>query len=103
MDLTYQALLLAFGLGLLGFIEPCTIGAHMLFLGGQRARPLGRRLGAAMTFLLARLVVMGGFGGMIVVLGQRLIGVQTGAWLIFGAIYLCLLYTSDAADEVSPV
>lgn len=33
---------------------------------------------------------MGGFGGLIVIVGQRLIGVQTGAWLAFGAVYLCL-------------
>ena len=90
MDITTQTLLLAFGLGLLGFIEPCTIGAHMLFLGSQRSRPMSERLGAALIFLLARLVVMGGFGGLIVVLGQRLIGVQTGTWLVFGAIYLAL-------------
>ena len=90
MDLTYQTLLLAFSLGLLGFIEPCTIGAHMLFLGAQRKRSTRQRLAAAIVFLLARLVVMGGFGGLIVVLGQRLIGVQTGAWLAFGAIYLSL-------------
>lgn len=62
----------------------------MLFLGGQRTRPMRERLGAALIFLLARLVVMGGFGGLIVVLGQRLIGVQTGTWLLFGAIYLGL-------------
>jgi len=31
---------------------------------------------------------MGGFGGPIVLLGQRLISVQTGMWLVFGAIYL---------------
>ena len=90
MDITDQTLLLAYGLGLLGFVEPCTIGAHMLFLGSQRTRPMGQRLSAALIFLLARLAVMGGFGGMIVVLGQRLIGLQTGAWLIFGAIYLGL-------------
>ena len=90
MDITTQTLLLAIGLGLLGFIEPCTIGAHMLFLGGQRSRPRRERLGAAVIFLLARLVVMGGFGGLIVVLGQRLIGVQTGTWLVFGSIYLGL-------------
>lgn len=90
MDITSQTLLLAFGLGLLGFVEPCTIGAHMLFLGAQARRPMNRRLGAALTFLLARLAVMGGFGGMIVVAGHRLIGVQTGAWLVFGAIYLGL-------------
>lgn len=90
MDIATQTLLLAFGLGLLGFIEPCTIGTHMLFLGGQRTRPMRERLGAALIFLLARLVVMGGFGGLIVVLGQRLVGVQTGTWLVFGAIYLGL-------------
>lgn len=81
---------LAFGLGLLGFIEPCTIGAHMLFLGAQRARPMRERLGAAVIFVVARLIVMGGFGGLIVFLGQELIGAQTGFWLIFGLIYLVI-------------
>lgn len=90
MEVTDQTVLLAFGLGLLGFIEPCTIGAHMLLLGSQRLRPLGQRLWAALVFLIARLAVMGGFGGLIAVLGQRLIGLQTGAWLAFGAVYFLL-------------
>ncbi|MEF2552269.1 cytochrome c biogenesis protein CcdA [Aurantimonas sp. A2-1-M11] len=81
---------LALGLGLLGFIEPCTIGAHMLFLGAQRARPMRERLGAVVIFVVARLLVMGGFGGLIVFLGQELIGAQTGFWLIFGLIYLLI-------------
>lgn len=59
-------------------------------LVAKKKRRLGKRLSAALTFLLARLVVMGGFGGLIVMLGQRLIGVQTGAWLVFGALYLAL-------------
>lgn len=62
----------------------------MLFLSTQQERGLRQRLGAVLIFLLARLVVMGGFGGLIVLLGQRLIGVQTGMWLVFGAIYLSL-------------
>lgn len=90
MDFAVNTIALSFGLGLLGFIEPCTIGAHMLFLGAQRTRALRQRLAAVAIFLAARIVIMGGFGGLIVVLGQRLIGVQTGAWLVFGAIYLCL-------------
>jgi len=90
MDLTVSSFLLAFGLGLLGFIEPCTIGAHMLFLDTQRRRSARSRAIAATVFLLARLFVMGGFGGIIVVLGQRLIGAQTTAWLIFGLIYLAV-------------
>lgn len=90
MEITDQSILLALGLGLLGFVEPCTIGAHMLFLSAQQGRRLRQRLMAALVFLLARLIVMGGFGGLIVLLGQRLIGVQTGMWLVFGAIYLGL-------------
>jgi cytochrome c-type biogenesis protein len=90
MEITYQTLLLAFGLGLLGFVEPCTVGAHMLFLGAQEQRPLNQRLGAAFVFLAGRLAVMGGFGGAIVYAGQILIGVQTTAWLVFGIIYLAL-------------
>ncbi|PQO24843.1 hypothetical protein C2I36_00510 [Rhodobacteraceae bacterium WD3A24] len=90
MDLTVSTLSLALGLGFLGFIEPCTIGAHMLFLDGQRERAMRTRLSSAAVFVLARLLVMGGFGGAIVMLGQRLIGVQTSAWLIFGAIYLTI-------------
>ncbi|WP_432256517.1 cytochrome c biogenesis protein CcdA [Limimaricola sp. AA108-03] len=62
----------------------------MLFLSAQQGRTLRQRLGSALVFLLARLCVMGGFGGLIVVLGQRLIGVQAGMWLVFGAIYLGL-------------
>lgn len=85
-----NTLLLAFGLGLLGFVEPCTIGAHMIFLEAQRSRPLSKRLSAAIVFLLARLVVMAGFGGLIAVIGQKLIGVQTGFWLAFGVMYLFL-------------
>lgn len=91
MELTVSTLSLALGLGFLGFIEPCTIGAHMLFLdGGQRERAMRTRLSSAAVFVLARLLVMGGFGGAIVMPGQRLIGVQTSAWLIFGAIYLTI-------------
>ncbi|MGX9857572.1 hypothetical protein ACR03S_19470 (plasmid) [Limimaricola variabilis] len=90
MEITFQMLLPAFGLGLLGFVEPCTLGAHALFLEGQRRRPAAQRLSAALVFLLARVVVMGGFGGLVVLLGQRLIGVQTGMWLVFGAVYLGL-------------
>ena len=84
------SLLLALGLGLLGFVEPCTIGAHMLFLSAQKSRAMAARLRAVMIFILARVAVMAGFGGLIVVLGQRLIGLQTGAWLGFGLLYLAI-------------
>jgi len=86
----FNLILLALGLGFLGFFEPCTVGAHMLFLNSQCHRSLRLRVGALAAFMLARLLVMGGFGGVIVMLGQRMIGVQTGAWLIFGALYMVI-------------
>ena len=90
MDINSHTLLLAFGLGLLGFIEPCTVGAHMLFIGSQKDRSTKRRLGAVAVFMLGRIAVMGGFGGAIVFFGQRLIGIQTSGWLAFGVAYLLL-------------
>lgn len=90
MDLTVGQFALALGLGLFGFIEPCTIGAHLLFLDAQRDRSLAERARAMGVFLAARVLVMGGFGGLIVLAGQRLLGAQTALWLLFGLVYLAI-------------
>ena len=75
-------------LGLLGFVEPCTIGGHLIFLRSQEARSRAEKIEALGIFILARALVAGLFGALIVLAGQRLIGVQTGLWLVFGTIYL---------------
>ncbi len=90
LELTYQTFLLAFGLGLLGFIEPCTIGAHILFLDGQLARSPNKRLVSVGSFIVGRIVIMGGIGVGIVFVGSGFISVQTGFWAIFGGLYLVL-------------
>ncbi|MBO9422810.1 sulfite exporter TauE/SafE family protein [Labrenzia sp. R4_2] len=101
MNLTFQTFSLAFGLGLLGFIEPCTIGAHLIFVNRQLQNPSEYRLAAVSTFILARVIVMAGFGGAIVMLGQLLIGVQTGFWLVFGVLYLALgLFMIAGLDRI---
>lgn len=89
MNLTLQTVIfLPIGLGLLGFIEPCTIGGHLLFLDTQNSRSRSGKITAVFAFLAVRSTVAGLFGGLIAYLGQKLIGVQTGIWLVFGAIYL---------------
>lgn len=89
MDLPLQTLLLLpIGLGLLGFIEPCTIGGHLLFLDSQKARTGPEKISAVLVFVAIRSLVAGLFGALIAFLGQKLIGVQTGIWLLFGTIYL---------------
>ncbi len=87
---TLELILLPIGLGLLGFIEPCTIGAHLLFLETQTRRPNREKVSAVLTFVAVRSLVSGLFGALIAFLGQKIIGVQTGFWLVFGVIYLTI-------------
>jgi len=91
LDYSLQTLvILPIALGLLGFIEPCTIGGHLVFLDTQKERPEAAKIKAVVIFLLTRSVVAGLFGALITFLGQGLISFQTGIWLVFGLIYLAI-------------
>jgi len=91
MDFSFQTfILLPVGLGLLGFIEPCTVGGHLVFLDTQKNRSGIEKINAVLVFVAARSIVAGMFGAFIAFLGQWLIGVQTGIWLLFGVVYLAL-------------
>lgn len=91
MGFSFQTLvLLPIGLGLLGFIEPCTIGGHLLFLDTQKHRATRDKIKAVSIFIAVRAFVAGLFGVFITYLGQQLIAIQTGIWLVFGLLYLAL-------------
>lgn len=88
MDISFTAtILLPIGLGLFGFVEPCTVGAHMVFLGSQGGRPRAARLAAFGIFVLFRVTVIATFGALVALLGAVLVRAQTGFWLVFGALY----------------
>ncbi|MEQ9640344.1 MAG: cytochrome c biogenesis protein CcdA [Alphaproteobacteria bacterium] len=84
------AVLLPVGLGLLGFIEPCTIGAHLIYLRSQARLTLADQVRSLVVFVLVRAVVAGVFGAVVALLGHKLIGVQTTLWLVFGVVYLVI-------------
>ena len=81
-------IILPVGLGLLGFVEPCTIGGHLVFLDTQKGRAQRGRIKAVLVFLAARTLVTGLFGALVAMLGAALVSVQTGMWLVFGTLYL---------------
>ena len=77
-------LALAFGLGLLGFVEPCSLGAYGIFLGYLREKDRTVRLLEALKFSLGRSTVLGHFGLGIAFLGGLIFPVQKGLCLFLG-------------------
>jgi cytochrome c-type biogenesis protein len=81
------------GLGLLGFIEPCTIGAHLIYLRSQANLPILGRARSLVVFILVRALVAGLFGATVASLGAMLIRVQTTLWIAFGLVYLAIAFS----------
>ncbi|MDE2392036.1 MAG: hypothetical protein KGL65_10565 [Rhodospirillales bacterium] len=91
-----SSLLLPVGLGLLGFIEPCTLGATLIFVRFLEAKGGGRQLVETLGFLLVRALVIGSFGAVAAMLGTGILGVQKALWIVLGGLYavIGLLYLS---------
>ena len=83
-------LALAFGLGLLGFIEPCSIGANGIFLGYLQTKDRSARLFEILKFTLGRSAALGLFGLGIALMGSLIFSAQKGFWLLLGLLYLAL-------------
>lgn len=86
----FSLLIVPAGLGLLGFVEPCTIGGHLVFLETQKSRKPADKWRAIGIFIVVRALVAGLFGAAAAFLGQKLIAAQTGLWLVFGSVYLAV-------------
>jgi cytochrome c-type biogenesis protein len=83
-------LALAFGLGLLGFVEPCSLGANAIFLSYLREKNRPTRLTETVKFALSRSVVLGVFGIGVALMGSLIFSAQKGLWLFLGFLYLTL-------------
>ena len=85
----YQITLVPIAFGLLGFIEPCSIGANIIFLGYLQSRDRGK-IFEAVKFTVTRSLFLGLIGLAAGVLGQSL---QTGTYsysMILGFLYVFL-------------
>jgi len=86
----FSFLALAFGLGLLGFVEPCSVGAHGIFLSHLREKGRDARLSETAKFALSRSLLLGLFGLGIASAGGLVFAAQKGFWLFLGLLYLAL-------------
>ena len=91
--------LLPIGLGLFGFVEPCALGGHLVFLDSMRGRGRAAQLISLVVFALTRTLAMGVVGLVVAVIGQLFVTTQKTFWLLFGLAYLVLgaLYMTGKA------
>lgn len=78
------------GLGLLGFIEPCSIGATLLFIKFLQGKDAPHKIMQVCTFAVIRVLFMGVIGLLAAVLGMAFEGFQKGVWIIFGIAYVLI-------------
>lgn len=83
-------IVLPIGLGLLGFIEPCSMGANLLFVKHVEQRSAGARLVAVGVFTLARGLFIGLLGVVAALLGRGFTSWQQAFWMVLGGLYLGL-------------
>jgi len=91
MDLDLiNLVLIPIGLGLLGFVEPCSVGSSLLFVKFIEGRSRAVKISQAAIFLTTRALFFGVMGAGVAVFGALFIDLQKGGWLLLGVAYLLL-------------
>ncbi len=85
-----KLVLFPIGLGLLGFIEPCSIGSTLIFVKHLEGRDATSKLAQVGAFAGTRAVFIGLLGMLAVVLGTAFLGFQRSAWFVLGTVYVLL-------------
>ena len=92
-------ILLPAGLGLLGFVEPCSIGSTLIFIKYLEHKQAARKFTETVLFAVTRALFIGALGLLAALMGTVFLGVQRGAWILLGAAYVIIgvLYAAGAA------
>lgn len=95
----WQAAALALALGLLAFVEPCSVGGHLLFIKSLPAGPKTHRLVPTLVFTLTRSALMAALGVAAALIGAAFSGLQAVLWAFLGLLYfgLGILYLAGGA------
>lgn len=82
--------LLPIGLGLLGFVEPCSIGSSLVFVKYLEGKDRLAKLSQLTVFALTRGVFIGLLGAAAAGIGTAFLGFQKAAWIVLGTIYTAI-------------
>jgi len=80
-------ILLPIGLGLLGFVEPCSIGATLVMVKVLEGQSPARQCAQMGLFAATRAGFIGLAGALAAGLGTAFLGFQRAGWLLLGVVY----------------
>lgn len=93
---------LPIGLGLFGFVEPCSIGSTLVFIKYLEGKGASEKLAQVAIFTITRALFIGLLGVLAVLVGAAFVGLQKGAWVLLGAVYVAIgvLYLTGRAKAL---
>ena len=86
----FQLVALPLGLGLLGFVEPCSIGSSMVLVKVIEGQCATTRIVQVGAFALTRALLIGALGALAALIGTVFIDLQKGAWILLGLLYIAI-------------
>lgn len=78
------------GFGLLGFIEPCAIGATLVFIKTTEKNSAATKLAQVLSFALTRALFVGLLGAAAALVGTLFLAAQKAIWIVVGVLYLII-------------
>ena len=78
------------GFGLLGFIEPCAIGATLVFIKTTEKNSAARKFAQVLSFALVRALFVGLLGAAAAFVGTLFLAAQKAIWIVVGVLYLLI-------------
>jgi len=82
--------LLPLGLGLFGFVEPCSIGSTLLFIKLIERKRAVVKVGQVAMFAFTRAIFIGLLGAAAAVIGSAFLRFQNAGWLMLGLVYVAI-------------
>lgn len=76
--------------GLIGFIEPCSLGSTLIFIKVIEGKRAATRIAQTFAFAAGRAAFIGLLGAIAVLVGTAFFGFQKAAWAILGLLYAAL-------------
>jgi len=76
--------------GLVGFVEPCSIGSSLVVIKHLEGRSDSQKVAQMLIFALTRALLIGLLGVVAVLVGSLFLSLQKAAWVVLGLIYLVL-------------